>query len=121
MPVPPVGIHSILPCAEGCGTYVRPKRMDKDVAKALVAEHFGPDAVVVINTGRAICSSCRKYPSMEAKKKDSPEAEARKEKLAEERLAAARRTREAIERERLVRQARNKVRRVSMGQSMVRI
>lgn len=117
----PVGIQSIVLCAEGCGNYVRPKRMNKDVAEALVAEHFGPEAQVFINTGKAICSPCRKYPSMEAKKKDTPEALARKEKLAAERLAAAERTREAITRERAARQQRNAVRRVSMGQSMVRI
>lgn len=119
----PVGIHSITKCVEECGRYVRPKRMAAETAAALVKEHFGEDAVVVINTGKGICSNCRKYPSTLTNAEKSPEVlaaeQARKDRIAAERLAAARLAADTIARQRMARTSR--VRRVSMGQSMVRI
>jgi hypothetical protein len=120
MPVPKVGEHSILLCTNNCGTYVRPKRMAKEAAEALVVQLHGPEAKVLINTGRGICSRCRKFPSQQVKAEAKAD-QGRKDKLAAERLAAAERTRLTIVRERAARQEARKVRRVSMGQSMVRI
>ena len=59
MAVPKVGEHSIIPCSQDCGVYVRPKRMLQEVAEELVRRLHGQDAVVKVNTGRGICTTCR--------------------------------------------------------------
>jgi hypothetical protein len=104
----PVGEHSIIPCTKGCGAYVRPTRMDEATAEKIGTEKYGPDAVVRVNTGKGICSPCRRYPSQQVTAK-TPEQlaaeEERRERLAAERIAAAHKAREVLEAQRQARQA----------------
>jgi hypothetical protein len=119
---PKAGDHSILPCAEGCGDYVRPKRMSAEAAIEAVQRLHGPDAKVKINTGKAICSTCRAktspYKSVTTK---SEQKRDRQEAIAAERLELARLAAQTMANDRARRAQANRVRRVSMGQSMVRI
>jgi hypothetical protein len=127
MGVAPVGEHSIIPCSVGCGRWVRPKRMPDEVGKEIVARLYGPDAVVMINTGRGICTNCRHttapYPSKAKAATDEKAAAERaaKAKIAAERLAAAEKARATIEAGRAARAAKRRVHTVRLGQDMVRI
>lgn len=127
MPVAPVGEHSIIPCSVGCGRWVRPKRMADEVGKEIVKRLYGPEAVVMINTGRGICTNCRHttapYPSKAKTVTDERAAAERaaKDKLAAERLAAAEKARATLEAGRAARAARRRVQTVRLGQDMVQI
>lgn len=100
-------------CEGTCGRMTRNTKMSKDkfpgTVTRVTATHCQACHRALVNAGDA------ELPAKELAR------EARKEALAAERVAAALRVREQVARERAARQARNTVRRVSMGQSMVRI
>lgn len=121
------GADAIVPCTGTCGGYVYPKRMTEATAKAHAAARFTEPVRLRATTSRNICASCRHkqnpYPST-VKVKDAAELaveQAQKERIAAERLEAARKARETIEAQRAARARARVVRRVGLGQDMVRI
>lgn len=105
--------EQIRPCEGTCGRMTRNTKMSKaqypDTVTRVTATHCQSCNRALVDAGDA------ELPAKEAAR------EARKERLSAERLAAAEQVRMAIVRERAARRQRNSVRRVSMGQSMVRI